>query len=44
MIDQISRSLADELGISIEEATGYASGAVGGAGLISKEAITKDEL
>lgn len=41
MIDQISRELADELGISIEEATGYASGAAGGAGLISKEAITK---
>ncbi len=41
MIDQVSRELAAELGISIEEATGYASGAAGGAGLISKEAITK---
>ncbi len=41
MIEQVSRELAAELGISIEEATGYASGAAGGAGLISKEAITK---
>jgi len=41
MIDEISKELANELGISIEEATGYASGAAGGAGLISKEAITK---
>ncbi len=38
MIDQVAKELADELGISIEQATGYASGAAGKP-IVSEDAI-----
>lgn len=41
MIEQISRELADELQISVEEASGYVGAAAGGTGLVTKDAIDK---
>lgn len=42
MIDQVATELASELGISIEQATGYASQAAGGgSSLLSKNALEK---
>lgn len=41
MIEQISKELADELQISVEEASGYVGAAAGGTGLVTKDAIDK---
>jgi len=39
MIDQIARELAAEMGISIEKATGYVSGAAGKGGIVDQATI-----
>ena len=39
MIDQVARELAAEMGISIEKATGYVSGAAGKTGIVDQAAI-----
>lgn len=39
MIDQVAKELAAEMGISIEKATGYVSGAAGKSGLVDQSTI-----